>query len=109
MILDLVGQTRVLIRENRVEDARANYHEMSRVYKLLSGKSKEYFYREIQKIHLAINKKDVLNLLREYESAKSEFRKDDSIVLHKKINEIYKKLPQKFQDKVYQRLVKREF
>ena len=57
---------------------------------------------------MAIDKKDVLGLIREYEAAKDAFRKEDAVLLHRRINEIYKKLPRKFQEKVYRRLVKKE-
>jgi len=49
-----------------------------------------------------------LNLVREYEAAKDDFRRDDAIALHSKINDIYKKLPKKFQERIYRRLVKKE-
>jgi len=107
-ILDLISQSKMFVRENNVEAARDNYHKMGEIYKVLPEKCKPYFYKEIGRVRLVINKRDVMNLVKEYEKAKDEFRKEDAVRLHAKINDIYKKLPKKFQDKIYQRIVKRE-
>jgi hypothetical protein len=107
-IVRLINDTNVLVREGRVEVARANYNRMGEIYKALPVKCRDFFYDEIKRIHLAIDKKDVLGLIKEYEAAKDSFRKDDAIMIHGKINAIYRKLPKKFQEKVYRRLVKKE-
>lgn len=107
-LVRLINETNSLIREGKVDIARANYNRMNEIYKCLSEKSKEFFYKDIKRICLSIDKKDVLNLIKEYEAAKDSFRRDDAIVLHEKINTIYRKLPKKFQEKVYRRLVKKE-
>ena len=107
-ILDLIEETRTLLKRNNVEAARSNYVKMGEIYKALPIKTKDFFYNQIKIVKLAIDKKDVLNLIREYEKAKAEFRKDDAVEIHSRINEIYKKLPKKFQDKVYRRLVSGE-
>ena len=107
-LLNLIEKTKLLLRQNDVENARENYHKMGEAYKLLPNKCKLFFFNEIKMVRLAIDKKDVLNLVKEYEKAKVENRNEDTIRLHARISEIYKKLPKKFQDKVYQRLVKNE-
>ncbi len=107
-IVRLINDTNVLIREGRVNPARSNYNRMREIYKALPRKCRDFFYKELKRIHLAIDKKDVLGLIREYETAKDGFRKDDAMVLHKKINNIYKKLPKRVQEKIYRRLVKKE-
>ena len=107
-ILDLMKRTKLLLKENKVLDARENYRQMGEIYKVLPNKCKNFFFNEIKIIRLAIDKKDVLNLIIEYEKARSENRLADASELHSKISEIYKKLPKKFQDKVYQRLIKNE-
>lgn len=104
----LINETSLLIREGKVDAARNNYNRMGEIYKCLPVKCRDFFFKEIKRIHLAIDKKDVLGLIKEYEAAKDSFRKDDAMVLHGKINAIYRKLPRKFQEKVFQRLVKRE-
>jgi hypothetical protein len=107
-ILDLLNSVESLLKKNDVEGARDVYLKMNKVYVVLPVKCKEFFYNKIARIRLAINKKDVLNLVREYEAAKDDFRKNDAMVLHSKINDIYKKLPKKFQERIYRRLVKKE-
>ena len=107
-ILNIIEKTKLQLRQNEVENARENYCKMGEAYKLLPSKSKMFFFNEIKMVRLAIDKKDVLSLVIEYEKAKSNGRKDDTAQLHAKISEIYKKLPKKFQDKVYQRLIKNE-
>ncbi|MCK5450055.1 hypothetical protein KAI32_04260 [Candidatus Pacearchaeota archaeon] len=107
-ILKLINKTRLLVRQNNIEAARDNYCKMGNLYKVLPKKCKMFFYMELGKIRLAINKKDVLNLVNEYEEAKDDFRKDDAIRIHSKIGDIYKKLPKEFQNKIYRRIVKKE-
>jgi 3'-phosphoadenosine 5'-phosphosulfate sulfotransferase len=107
-LVRLINDTSVLIREGRVDVARNNYNRMGEIYKALPVKCRDFFYGEIKRIRLAIDKKDVLNLIKEYEAAKDSFRKEDAVMLHAKINTIYRKLPKKFQEKVYRRLVKKE-
>jgi len=107
-ILDLLGKAKTLLKEKDVEGARGVYLKMNDAYRLLPKKCREFFYKEIGRIRLAIDKRDVLNLVKEYEKAKDEFRKEDAVALHERINEIYRKLPKKFQERVYRRLVKKE-
>lgn len=107
-ILDLMKNTKLLLRENNIVDARANYVKMGEIYKVLPNKTKSFFFNEIKMIRLAIDKKDVINLMKEYEKAKNEGRIQDASELHAKISAVYKKLPKKFQEKVYQRLIKNE-
>jgi hypothetical protein len=107
-ILDLMKNTKLLLKENNVTDARANYAKMSDIYKVLPNKTKHFFFNEIKMIRLAIDKKDVINLMKEYEQAKNAGRMEDASELHAKISSVYKKLPKKFQEKVYQRLIKNE-
>jgi hypothetical protein len=104
----LINETGVLLREGRVNVARDNYKRMGEIYKALPVKCRDFFYGEIKRVRLSIDKKDVLGLIKEYEDAKDSFRKDDAIALHGKINAIYRKLPRKFQEKIYRRLVKKE-
>ena len=107
-MVELINDTNRFVRDGKVDVARDNYKKMGEIYKALPLKCRGFFYKELKKIRLAIDKKDVLGLIREYEAAKDEFRRDDAVILHGKINLIYRKLPKKFQEKVYQRLVKRE-
>jgi len=108
IIIDLTSQTKQLIRANDLEKAHVTYAKMKEIYKTLPVKHKEFFYKEIKKVALAINKKDILNLVKEYELAKIQNRKEDMIALHKRISELYKVLPKRYQEKIYQRLVKKE-
>ena len=105
-VLDLISRTKMLVRENQLDAARGNYHQMGEIYRVLPDQCKNFFYKEIEKVRIGIDKKDVMNLLIEYDKARAEFRKDDSIAIHQRISEIYKKLPKKYQEKVYQRLIK---
>jgi len=107
-ILEFMEDAGRAIRKNDVEGARSAYNKMKGIYKVLPRKCKSFFYKEIKKIRLMIDKRDIMNLVKEYEDAKDNFRKDDAIMIHGKINQIYKKLPKKYQERIYERLVKRE-
>ena len=55
-------------------------------------------------MRIEIDKKDISNLVKEYKKAKSDFRKEDALLFYQKIKSVYKRLPKKYQEKVYEKL-----
>jgi hypothetical protein len=92
------------LKEKDAEKAREGYHKIKEIYPLIPESSKSYVFKEINKILTSIDKRDVINLLKEYREAKKQGRKEDAKVLYNDINQIYKRLPKKYQEKVYQKL-----
>lgn len=103
-MFELIEESRRKIRNNELETAKVNYEKMRQIYPVLPRHTKPYLYTQIKVIENAIDKRDILNLLREYESAKREFRKEDAIEIYSKISKIYLKLPKEIRTKVYTEL-----
>lgn len=107
-LIDLLEEAKKNLELERVDSARENYETMKEIYKALPKNCQEIFYEKVDQTRIAINKKDIMNLVKEYERAKDEFRKEDAEQIYLKINSLYKKLPKKFQERIYRRLVKKE-
>ena len=101
---DVIHQINKLIREKELEDARTKYRELKEIYKVLPIGTKMYFYKEIKKTMVEIDKRDIFGMIVEYEQAKREFRKDDAMRLYKDIRNIYGRLPPKYKEKAFERL-----
>ncbi len=106
---ELVSSTNRAIKEKDLEKAREDYHKLKEIYPLLPQNCKNFFYKKINKLLLEIDKRDIFNLVREYEEARREKRKEDKLRIYEDIKKIYKRLPKKYREKVYERVIKREF
>jgi len=107
--LEIIKDSKFAIRENDLERARENYKRLREIYPLLPSSSKKYFYKKIKGLMIAIDKRDIFNLVREYEQAKREFRREDSMRIYEDIKKIYKRLPKKDQEVVYRRVFSNSF
>jgi hypothetical protein len=103
---EYISEIKGALRKGEIENSREMYYKLKQTYIVLPEKTKEYFYREIKKVFIEIDKKDIFGMVREYEDAKREFRKDDSIRLYKDIKKVYERLPKKYKEKVYERITR---
>jgi len=85
--------------------AKENYHKIQEVYPLIPEGCRRYLLKKIKYIRMEIDKKEILALVKEFEAAKAEKRKEDADFLYKKIQPIYKRLPKKYREKVHEKLV----
>ncbi len=103
---ELLRQSKVYLKEKDVERARENYRELKKVYPVLPLKPKEYFYNEIKELSIRIDRRDIFNLVKEYEQAKKSFNKEDCVRIYKDIKKVYERLPIKDRQKIFERLNK---
>jgi hypothetical protein len=106
---ELISSVNRCIKKKDLEKAREDYHKLKEIYPLLPKNCKKFFYKKIQKLLLEIDKRDIFNLVREYEEARREKREEDKLRVYEDIKKIYKRLPKKYREKVYDRVIKREF
>ncbi|MBD3253279.1 hypothetical protein GF386_06090 [Candidatus Pacearchaeota archaeon] len=105
-VFDLIKETkRALLRED-LSSAREHYHKIREYYPLIPEACKKYLYKHVKKIRIAIDKRDIFNLVKEYEKAKKENRNQDSKELYDNIKDLYKRLPKKYREKIYNRMFK---
>ncbi len=105
-IFDLIRENKRNIRRNDLNTARETYHKIQELYPLIPEKCKKYLYKEIRKIRIFIDKKDIFNLVREHREAKRQGRKEDAAMVYKNIQATYKRLPKKYQTVIYEKMFK---
>jgi hypothetical protein len=106
---ELMSGVNRAIKQKDLEKARVDYHKLKEIYPLLPENCKKFFYKKIKRILLEIDRRDIFNLVREYEDARRDKRQEDKIKIYEDIKKIYKRLPKKYREKVYERVIKREF
>lgn len=94
-VFNLIDEIKKRLRENEIERARENYYKIKVIYPVLPQKTKHYFYKKINDMSAKIDKKDIFNLVREYQEAKKKWNQDNYMRLYKEIKEVYKRLPEK--------------
>ena len=105
-IFSLIKESRTALEKGDFNAAKERYHKIKEVYPLIPEGCKKYLYKKIKRISLAIDKKEIFDLVREYEEAKKQRRKEDESVIYKSIQSTYKKLPKKYQKIIYNKLFK---
>ncbi len=100
-VLHLLEDIKRLLAEKEIEKARENYYKIKEIYPVLPYQTKKYFYDKINDILVKIDRKDIFNLVKEYQEAKSTWNKEAYIRLYKDIRKIYERLPEKDREKVY--------
>jgi hypothetical protein len=55
-------------------------------------------------MQIEIDKRDIFNLVREYEEAKRNFLREDSMRLYSEIQRVYMRLPKKYREIVYRKV-----
>jgi hypothetical protein len=92
-----------LLQED-LDQAREDYNSMKELYQLVPEGFRKYVYKDIKKARTDIDKKDILSMLREFDSARRENRLEDAQNLYTKIQLTYKRLPKKYRERVYRKL-----
>ena len=95
-----------LDKKENIEEARARYHKLQELYKLIPAGCQKYVYKQLKIIRVAIDKRDIFALVKEFEEASRQNRKDDANRLYNGIKDTYKRLPKKYREKVYNRMFK---
>ena len=101
-----IKESKKALERKDFSTAKEKYHKLKEIYPLISKDCQKYLYKTIQKIRISIDKKEISQLIKEYEEAKSSNRKEDSIIIYKNIQKIYTNLPKKYQEKVYNKIFK---
>lgn len=107
--LELIKQSILYLKHNEIGSAKENYHKLKELYPLLQEELKGYVYKDIKKIRMGIDKRDIFSLVKEYEKAKDQGRKIDSQKIYQEVKEVYKRLNKKDQTKIYNKIFKPSF
>jgi hypothetical protein len=94
-IYEAIKEAKKAIKRENIEVAREKYHKIKELYPLIPTGCKKHVYRSIKTIRIFIDKKDIFNLVKEYETSKKEKRLDDAAGIKNKIKDNYKRLPKK--------------
>jgi len=105
-VFDLIREAKRALVRKELDRAREDYHKIREYYPLIPGGCRSYLHKHIKRVRIAIDKKDIFNLIKEYETAKKENRTMDAIGLYNSIKRVYKRLPKKYREKVYNRMFK---
>jgi len=105
-IFKLIKESKNNLRTNDLETAREKYHKIQENYPLIPKSCKKYIYKDLRKIRVGIDKRDIFDLIKEYQESKKQGRKEDEDRLYKSIQSTYKRLPKKYRQKVYQIMFK---
>lgn len=103
-VVKIFGLIKNCKRSLKIKDfntAKEKYHKIKEFYPLIPEGCKKYLYKKIKEIRIEIDKKDIFDLVKEYEEAKNQGRKEDAQMIYKKIQSIYTRLPKKYRKKVY--------
>lgn len=87
-----------------IEAAKEKYRKIKEIFPLLPEACRKYLQKRIDKIRIEVDKKEIFALVKEFETAKRENRKEDAEILYKNVNMIYKRLPKKYQKRIYERM-----
>ena len=106
-IFRLIRQCKRAVKRRDLSVAKEKYHLARSLYPLIPRSCKKFVYKDLKKIRVAIDKKEIFDLVREYESCIKESRVSDSRILYSRISSVYKRLPGKYRERVYSRIFKR--
>ena len=79
---------------------------MQLLYKEIPQNARKILYKKIGKLKLRIDKKDARELINECIDAINTGRKDEAIAIYNEIKPIYRRLPKKYQKKIYSKIIK---
>jgi hypothetical protein len=102
--LSYIREANNSLERKDIESAKENYHRIKEIFSLLPAGCRKHLNKRISRIRIEIDKKEIFSLLKEFELAKIEQRRQDAEILYKKLQPIYKRIPKKYQQRVYERL-----
>ncbi len=103
-VLACIREANSSLERKDIESAKEKYNKIKELFPLLPAGCRKHLNKKVSKIRREIDKKEIFSLLKEFETAKREQRKQDAEILYKKVQPIYKRLPKKYQQRVYERL-----
>jgi hypothetical protein len=106
-VLEYSTKAKRALQNNNQENAKEDYHKIKEIFGLTPKGFRDYIYPTIKKIRIGIDKRDMQDFIKEYEEAKKQNRKEDTKRIYQNIQNQYKKLPQKYQEKVYERVIQK--
>ncbi|MGD9276146.1 MAG: hypothetical protein PVJ67_03150 [Candidatus Pacearchaeota archaeon] len=102
--LEFIKEAKEALKQNRLEAAKYSYYKIKEIYSKLSEKCKIKMQKEIIKIKIGIDKREIINLVKEYENLRRENQISEAKIIYSKIQRTYKTLPKKYQEKIYRRI-----
>jgi len=105
-IYSLMKEAKKEINKKDYISAKERYNEIKNIYPEINKGCKRCIYKKIEEIRVDLDKKDISNMIKEYNEAKSQNRNDDAKLIYENIKINYKKLPKKYQKKVYEKIFK---
>jgi len=81
------------------------YNESKILYSEIPENAKKIVFRKLEKLQTEIDKKDIQVLVKEFMAAVKEKRKEDVLMIYRDIKKIYHRLPRKYKNKVYEKVL----
>jgi hypothetical protein len=103
-IITLLSEGNKEINKENHTKAKEKYHLIKKDFTQLTKKTKEKIFPEIEKLRIEIDKREMRDIIREYEKMKKENNIKEYSILYQKIKTKYKNLPKKYQEKIYKKL-----
>jgi hypothetical protein len=100
----ITSETERLLKAMEIDKARVKYHEAQAIYPKIPEKGKKYAYKKLQKLYLAIDRKDITTMVKEFISASKAGRKNDALMLYNNIQKLYPRMPKGFKEKVFEKI-----
>lgn len=100
----VTSETEKLLKRKEIEKAREKYHEAKALYPKIPDHGKRFAYRKLQKLYLAIDKKDIVSMVKEFIEASKAGRKADALMLYGDIQKLYPRMPSGFKQKVFEKM-----
>lgn len=97
-------ETKTALKNKEVEIAREKYNEAELLYPHLPQQSKKFVFGKITQLSVEIDKKDIVNLVKEFVTASQEGRQDDALLLYENIQSLYPKMSPRFKKKVFEKM-----
>jgi hypothetical protein len=104
-IFEIIRETRAALKNKEIEIARERYKEAEGVYPKVPPKCKKFVYGKLKELNIEIDKKDIANLVKEFISSAKQDKKEEALMLYENIKSLYPKMPNKFKQKVYSKIV----
>lgn len=100
-VMNLIADIQRLLKEKEIESSKEKYYKIKEIYPLLPSSTKKYFYKKMKEISTTIDRKDILELVKEFQNTKKKWNKENYIKLYQDIKKVYYRLPEKDRKKVH--------
>lgn len=100
-----IKEAKNAIDDKNVPKAKEIYSELKVLYSGLSEEARNYFYNDLVKVQLLIDRKEISCLIRECINAINQKRIEDAGLIYSKIKPIYKRLPEDLRTRVYEKII----